>query len=83
MDTKCGPRFRLQVTLPEQIVNVRIHACKDCEFIEWDGEGGEVVAETELSDEFVELLSSAVTKGQNRDLPELVPEGLKALKGYV
>lgn len=64
------------------MINVRIHACKECDFIEWSREGGEVVAETELSDRFVEALSSAVTNSQNRCLPELIPEGLKALGDY-
>lgn len=64
------------------MVNVRIHACKDCNFIEWSKEGGEAVAETELSDKFVEAVSSAFINSQNRCLPELVSEGLKALGDY-
>lgn len=82
MDTQWGPRFRLQVTLPEQTVNVRIHACKDCDFIEWGDMSGIKVAETMLSDEFITQLATAISNNNNRCLPQLVKEGVKALGKY-
>lgn len=83
MNTQWGPRFRLQVTLLDgEAVNVRIHACKDCDFIEWSDVKGDKVADTELSDEFIAKLQLAITHGENRCLAELVPEGVKALGEY-
>ena len=80
--TQWGLRFRLQVTLPEDVVNVRIHACKDCNFIEWSTASGEKIAETELGENFIAELSAAITRGENRCLPSLVSEGLQALGAY-
>lgn len=83
MNTSWGERFRLQVTLPnERVVNVRIHACEHCNFVEWAEAAGEKVADVTLSDDFIAKLTSAVTGGQNRCLAELVPEGAAALGQY-
>ena len=64
------------------LVNVRIHACKDCDFIEWGSAGGDVIADAELSDDFVVKLAFAIKENKNRCLPLLVPEGVKALGEY-
>lgn len=82
MNTQWGNRFRLRVSLSNRSVNVRIHACKECDFIEWGEPTGEIVAVTELSDSFVSELESVIEKGNNRCLPQLVPEGMKALGEY-
>ena len=81
--TALSKRYRLQVTLHDgRVVNVRIHACNDCNFIEWHTASGNKVVETELSDDFINKLNSAVLSYKNRCLAQLVPEGIKALGKY-
>lgn len=83
VETQWGPRFRLQVRLPEgNSVNVRIHACSGCNFVEWTEASGEKVADVMIGDLFIAQLSSVVRQNKNRCLPELVPEGLVALGEY-
>lgn len=82
VDTNWGKRFRLQVTLLEKVVNVRIHSCKECDFIEWGSAEGRAVAETTLSDEFFTQLASAIKDNKNRCLPQLVKEGVIVLGKY-
>lgn len=82
MKTQWGPRVRLQVPLDGRKVNVRIHACETCNFIEWAEAGGEKVGEVSLTDTFVAKLGEAVASCSNRCLPELVAEGSEVLKDY-
>jgi hypothetical protein len=73
----------LQITLPDNdVVNVRLHACEDCSFIEWSKATGKEVAQTTVSEAFLRAVANLVTSGENRKLPELVAEGQQALGDY-
>ena len=77
-----GKWHRLQLELNDKIVTLRVHACNDCDFIEYSDVLGERIDETALSENFVSALSEMIVSGKNRSMSSFVPEAIAALGQY-